>query len=153
MRERSPRRAVVLLVEDDPGDQELARRVLQEDVIKTDLHMVNDGEEAMDYLLRRGRWCDPTTAPRPDLILLDLNMPRLDGSKVLEQMRAHPDLKRIPVVVLTTSQQETDILRSYNLGCNSFIVKPVGLEGLARMVRALGSYWFELVTLPSEGGP
>ena len=140
--------AVVLLAEDDPADQELTRRALLEDVIKTDLHVVSDGEMALDYLYQRGPFVDAATAPRPDLILLDLNMPRIDGKQVLQQMRSDPGLRRIPVVVLTTSKQEEDIIRSYDLGCNSFIIKPVDLDGFIRAVRELGSYWFQLVTLP-----
>jgi len=145
-RERKP--AVVLLVEDDPGEQELTRRALQEDVIKTDLHVVSDGEAAMDFLFQRGLYSAIDQAPRPDLVLLDLNMPRMDGRQVLRRIRADSDLRRIPVVVLTTSKQEEDIIRSYNLGCNSFITKPVNLDGFIQTVRQLGSYWFELVTLP-----
>jgi CheY-like chemotaxis protein len=140
--------AVVLLAEDDPADQELTRRALLEDVIKTDLHIVSDGEMALDYLHQRGPFADAATAPRPDLLLLDLNMPRIDGKEVLRQMRSDPGLRRIPVVVLTTSKQEEDIIRSYDLGCNSFITKPVDIDGFIRTVRELGSYWFELVTLP-----
>jgi CheY-like chemotaxis protein len=150
MHKRTVRSAIVLLVDDDPGDQELTRRALQEDAMKIDLHVANNGEEAMDYLLHCGEWSDPALSPRPDLVLLDLNMPRVDGRQVLERMRAHEKLKSIPVVVLTTSQQETDIVRSYDLGCNSFIVKPVGMEAFLKTIRELGSYWLELVTLPSE---
>lgn len=140
--------AVVLLVEDDPGDQELTRRALQEDVIRTDLHVVNDGEEALDYLQRRGRFTDPVSAPAPDLVLLDLNLPRLDGRGVLERMRADAALRTVPVVVLTTSRQEEDILRSYRVGCNSYLSKPVRIEEFIDVVRQLKTYWLELVALP-----
>jgi CheY-like chemotaxis protein len=150
MGKRNGKPAIILLAEDDPGDQELTRRALQEDVLDTDLHVVSNGEAAMDYLLHRGRYSDPAEAPHPDLVLLDLNLPRLDGRQVLEQMRSHPDLRRIPVVVLTTSKQEEDILRSYDLGCNSFITKPVDVEGFVQCIRGLGMYWFELVALPSQ---
>jgi CheY-like chemotaxis protein len=150
MVERNTKRAVVLLAEDDPGDQELTRRALQEDVVRTTLYVVSDGEEAMDFLLRRGDYDNPAAAPRPDLLLLDLNMPKLDGRQVLQQIRRDEGLRRLPVVVLTTSKQEEDIIRSYELGCNSFITKPVGVEAFMRTVRELGSYWFELVTLPSQ---
>ncbi len=149
MERAEARRAVVLLVEDDPGDQELTRRALQDDIVRADLHVVSDGEEAMDFLYRRGIY-SLTSAPRPDIVLLDLNMPKLDGRQVLARMRSADNLRHIPVVVLTTSQQEEDILRSYHLGCNSFITKPVELESFIKVVRELGHYWFELVALPLE---
>lgn len=144
---RNSRPAIVLLVEDDPGDQELTRRALQDDVIKTDLRIVCDGEEAMDYLLQQGAYT-LHTAPRADLVLLDLNMPKMDGRQVLMKMREHPVLRRIPVVVLTTSRQEEDIVRSYDLGCSSFITKPVKMEAFIQATKEIGHYWFELVTLP-----
>ncbi len=150
MGKRHGRPAVILLAEDDPGDQELTRRALQEGVLDTELHVVSDGEEAMDYLLHRGRHTDRACSPRPHLILLDLNMPKLDGRQVLAQLQGHPDLKRIPVVVLTTSKQEEDVLRSYDLGCNSFISKPVDVEEFIRCIHSLGMYWFEIVALPSR---
>ena len=149
MGERVGRQAVVLLVEDDPEDQELTRRALEDGVIKADLHVVSDGVEAMKYLLQEGAYSG-TAAPYPDLILLDPNMPKLNSRRVLERMRAEPNLKRIPVVILTTSQQEEDIVRSYDLGCNSFITKPVDLECFFKVVRELRHYWFKLVTLPEE---
>jgi CheY-like chemotaxis protein len=127
----------------------LTRRALQDDVVHTTLHIVSDGEEAMDFLLHRGDYADRTRAPRPDLMLLDLNMPKLDGRQVLQQVRQDARLRRLPIVVLTTSKQEEDIIRSYDLGCNSFITKPVDLTEFMRTVKGLGSYWFELVTLPS----
>lgn len=145
---RTGKPAVVLLAEDDPGDQELTRRALQEDIVRTVLYIVSDGEEAMDFLLRRGRYANAAAAPRPDLLLLDLNMPKLDGRQVLERIRKDAGLRRLPVVVLTTSKQEEDIIRSYDLGCNSFITKPVDIVAFMRTVKELGSYWFELVTLP-----
>ena len=147
---RSGKPAVVLLAEDDPGDQELTRRALQDDVANPRLYIVSDGEEAMDFLLHRGEYTESTSAPFPDLMLLDLNMPKLDGRQVLQQVRRHPDLHRLPVIVLTTSRQEEDIVRSYDLGCNSFITKPLDLGAFMRTVKSLGSYWFELVSLPSQ---
>jgi len=119
--------AVILLVEDDRGDQELARRALAEGKNHTELRIVEDGEEALAYLFRRGKYKDPATSPKPDLLLLDLNLPRVDGREVLEQIRADSKLRRMAVVVLTTSRQEEDILRSYELGCNSFITKSIAL--------------------------
>lgn len=147
MHTRTGRPAVVLLVDDDSGDQELTRRALADGVHRVDLRITSDGEEALDYLYRRGRFEDPALAPPPDLILLDLNMPRVDGRQVLMRVKADPELRSLPIVVLTTSQHETDILQSYSLGCNSFVSKPVTMEGFVTALRELGSYWFELVTL------
>jgi CheY-like chemotaxis protein len=147
---RQTRPAIVLLIEDDPGDQELTRRALAEGVVKVDLHIVQDGEQAIDYLKGRGEFTAAGAAPRPDLILLDLNMPKVDGREVLRQVKTESNLRDIPVIVLTTSQQETDIVRSYDLGCNSFITKPVDLESFVHAIRELGRYWFELVTLPPK---
>lgn len=143
-----PRPATILLVEDDPGDQELTRRALSDGNLLNDLRIVSDGEEALDYLHRRGKYADADSSPRPDLILLDLNLPKLDGRKVLEQINADPSLRRITVIVLTTSKQEEDILRSYDLGCRSFITKPVELDEFMKVVRHLESYWFQIVRLP-----
>ena len=142
------RSIVILLAEDDPGYQKLTRRALKKGNIQNHLYVVNNGEEALDYLLHRGRYKDPATSPRPDLLLLDLNMPRIDGRQVLERMCADPDLRRIAVVVLTTSRQEEDIIRSYDLGCNSFITEPVDMGQFTKIVRALEQYWFVLVALP-----
>ena len=147
--EFNPKRAVILLVDDDPGDQELTRRALQNDAFKNDLRVVSDGEEALDYLLRRGQYVDPDTSPRPDLILLDLNMPKVNGREVLRDLKQHAELAVIPVVVLTTSQQEADIVRSYGLGCSSYIQKPVDIKQFIDAVRQLRNYWFEVVTLPN----
>jgi CheY-like chemotaxis protein len=141
---------VILLAEDDPGDQELTRRALEEDVVRVDLRIVSDGEEALDYLHQRGAYSEADAAPRPDLILLDLNMPKLSGREVLHELKQSPDLCRIPVVVLTTSQQEADIIATYDLGCNSYVQKPVDIEQFISVVRKLGDYWFEIVTLPRE---
>lgn len=140
--------AVVLLVEDDPDDQALMRRVFRKSRYPVSLQIVTDGQEAMDYLLRRGPFEDPHGTPRPDLVLLDLNMPNLDGKQVLARMQADPDLRPIPVVVLTTSRQQRDVMECYQLGCNSFITKPAEMDDLIKMLRALESYWLDLVTLP-----
>jgi CheY-like chemotaxis protein len=144
------RPAVILLAEDDRGDQELTRRALEEGKIRNDLRVVEDGEEALAYLYRRGKYKDPATSPRPDLLLLDLNLPRIDGRQVLEKIRSDSKLRRMAVVVLTTSRQEEDILRSYELGCNSFITKPVGMEQFIRVIHALEEYWFQIVVLPPK---
>ena len=142
--------AVILLAEDDRGHQELTRRALAEGKIHNDLRIVEDGEEALDYLFRRGKYKDPATSPRPDLLLLDLNMPRVDGREVLQRLRADSKLCRMAVVVLTTSRQEEDILRSYELGCNSFITKPVDMDQFIRVIQALEEYWFQIVVLPPK---
>jgi CheY-like chemotaxis protein len=142
--------AVILLAEDDRGDQVLTRRALEEGKIRNDLRVVEDGEEALAYLYRRGKYKDPAISPRPDLLLLDLNLPRVDGREVLERVRADSKLRRMAVVVLTTSRQEEDILRSYELGCNSFIIKPVGMDQFIRVIQALEEYWFQIVVLPPK---
>jgi len=142
--------AVILLVEDDRGDQELTRRALAEGKNPTELHIVEDGEEALAYLFRCGKYKDPATSPRPDLLLLDLNLPRVDGREVLEQVRGDSKLRRMAVVVLSTSRQEEDILRSYEAGCNSFITKPGDINQFTRAVQALEEYWFQIVVLPPE---
>ncbi|NIA16582.1 MAG: response regulator [Nitrospiraceae bacterium] len=141
--------AVILLVEDDPEDQKLTRRALRTSHLRNKLYVADDGEQALDYLCRRGAFADPEVSPRPDLILLDLNMPKLDGRAVLARLKEDPDFRCIPVVVLTTSAQEEDILRSYELGVNSYITKPVHMEGFIRAIRDLEHYWFNLVVLPS----
>lgn len=143
--------AVILLAEDDPGDQELTRRALEQSRIRNELYIVEDGEEALDYLLRRGKYEDPASSPKPDLMLLDLNMPKMDGKQLLEQMRADPHLRRIPVVALTTSKQESDIIRTYDLGANSYIVKPVNMDQFINAIKVLKDYWFQIVVLPPRG--
>ena len=145
---RTLKTAIVLLAEDNPAEQRLAQRALVRGRISCDLRIVSDGEEAMDYLLRRKQYADPKQAPRPDLLLLDLNMPKLDGRQVLQQMKSNPQLAVIPVIVLTTSQQEQDILQSYQLGCNSFIKKPVDVHAFIDTMISVGIYWFHLVILP-----
>ena len=132
----------VLLVEDDPADVELTREALADSKLLTRLNVVEDGIEAMHFLRRQGKYAD---SPRPDLILLDLNMPKKDGREVLEELKEEEDLKSIPVVVLTTSEAEEDIVRSYNLGANCYIAKPVGLEQFMKVVKAIDSFWFTVV--------
>jgi len=138
----------ILMADDDPDDQLLTKDAFEECKLANDLRFVNDGEELMDYLCRKGDFKNPEDSPRPGLILLDLNMPRKDGREALEEIKSDPDLRRIPIVVLTTSKAEEDILKSYDLGVNSFIVKPVSFEGLVEVVKTLGKYWFEIVELP-----
>ena len=144
-------RLVILLVEDDPGDQELARRALQVWERPSDLRIANDGEEALDYLLRRGDFTSPESSPRPDLVLLDLNMPKVDGARVLAEMRGRPGLSSIPVVVLTTSGARSDILRNYELGANSYIVKPSDVGEFAEALKSVETYWLSgVVALPPD---
>ncbi|CCK79302.1 response regulator [Desulfobacula toluolica] len=145
------RPAVILLAEDDLGDQELTRRALAEGKIKNELHIVQDGEEAIDYLFRRGKYTDPETSPWPDLFLLDLNMPKIDGRRVLAEIKTRKDLPHLAIVVLTTSSQEEDILRSYDLGVKSFITKPVDFTKFIDLIHALENYWFQVVVLPKRG--
>ncbi len=141
----------ILMADDDRADRMMAEEAMEEAKLANDLRFVVDGQELMDYLRRQGNYEDPSTSPRPGLILLDLNMPKKDGRKALEEIKADENLKRIPVVVLTTSKAEEDILRSYNMGSNSFITKPVSFEGLVEVMRGLSNYWFELVKLPPRG--
>lgn len=142
------RPVIILLVEDDQGDQELTRRAMMHGKIKNDLHIVENGEEALDYLFGRGRYRDREKYPLPDLILLDLNIPRLDGKQVLKAVQADPVLRRIPVVVLTTSYQDADIQQAYESGAKSYIVKPVDIDQFTRVVQAIEEYWFQIVILP-----
>ena len=141
--------AVILLVEDDPDDQELTKRALRDSKLLNTLKIVSDGEEALDYLYQRAKFANPAEAPRPELILLDLNMPKLDGRAVLTRIKEDADLRSIPVVILTTSSREEDVARSYHLGVNSYITKPVRMEGFIRAIQDLEHYWFDLVILPS----
>jgi CheY-like chemotaxis protein len=141
---------IILLADDDEDDRMLAKDALQESRLANDLYTVADGEELLDYLHRRGRYADPACSPRPGLILLDLNMPRKDGREALKEIKADASLRQIPVVVMTTSKAEEDIYRTYDLGANSFITKPVMFESLVRVMKDLSTYWFEIVELPGE---
>jgi len=129
----------------------LTQRALEQSRIRNELYIVEDGEEALDYLLRRGKYEDPASSPKPDLMLLDLNMPKVDGKRVLQQMRADPNLRRVPVVALTTSRQEQDIISTYDLGVNSYIVKPVNMDQFINAIKVLKDYWFQIVVLPPRG--
>lgn len=141
---------VILYAEDDEEDRMLMKDALEESRLTNELHMVEDGEEMMEYLYRRGEYSELNNTPLPGLILLDLNMPRKDGREALKEIKATPHLRRIPVVVLTTSKAEEDILRSYELGVSGFIIKPVTFESLVDVIKTLGKYWFEIVELPNE---
>ena len=138
----------ILLVEDNPGDERLTREALKEGKVYSNLFWMKDGVEAMEFLRRRGKHRD---APRPDIILLDLNLPKKDGREVLEEIKTDDDLKRIPVVVLTTSKAEEDVLRTYNLHANCYVTKPVDLEKFIVVVRSIDVFWLTVVTLPPNG--
>jgi CheY-like chemotaxis protein len=140
----------ILMADDDADDRMMTREAFEESHLSNDLRFVEDGEDLLDYLKRRGRYADPASSPRPGLILLDLNMPRKDGREALKEIKADPELKLIPVVILTTSKAEEDIYRSYDLNAASYITKPVTFERLAEVVRTLGKYWLEIVELPCE---
>ncbi len=137
----------VLLVEDDPGDELMTREAFEDNKIQNTLHVVRDGEEALDFLFRRGEY---TEAPRPDLILLDLNLPKYDGRQVLEKIKSDDDLALIPVVVLTTSSAEEDILRSYKLHANAYVTKPVDLDQFIAAVRQIDDFFVSVVRLPTR---
>ena len=135
----------ILLVEDNPGDVRLTIEALRDGKVRNNLSVARDGVEALEYLRREGRF---RAATRPDLILLDLNLPRKDGREVLEEIKADPDLRTIPVVVLTTSRAEQDIIRSYNLHANCYVTKPVDLDQFINVVRSIEEFWLTVVTLP-----
>jgi CheY-like chemotaxis protein len=143
----SPRPIEILLVEDSPGDVTLTIEALRDAKVANQLHVARDGEEALRFLRQEGEY---EGKPRPDLILLDLNMPRKDGREVLAEMKADPVLKRIPVVVLTTSQSEDDVAAAYNLAANCYVAKPVDLDQFLGVVRAIDDFWLSLVKLPNE---
>ena len=138
----------ILMAEDDDEDYMLSRDALHEARVLNTLYRVKDGEELMEYLLLKGKYSSRADAPLPSLILLDLNMPRKDGREALKEIEAHPDLRKIPVVVLTTSEAKEDISQCYEIGANSYITKPVSFDGLVKALKTLGQYWFEIVELP-----
>ncbi|MFQ5571647.1 MAG: response regulator [Rhodothermales bacterium] len=138
----------VLIADDDPEDRMLILDAFEENRLANDLRFVEDGEELLDYLYRRNHYEDPCTSPIPGLILLDLNMPRKDGREALEEIKKDPRLRKIPIVVMTTSKAEEDIARSYDLGVNSFVTKPVTFRGLVEVIKKLSVYWFQIVKLP-----
>lgn len=138
---------IILMAEDDPDDRMLTKEAMEENRLNNDLRFVEDGVELMDYLYQRNKY-SPETAPPPGLILLDLNMPRMDGREALRQIKSHEKFKKTPVVVLTTSKAEEDVVKSYELGVNSFITKPVTFNDLLKVTRQIGTYWFEIVALP-----
>jgi CheY-like chemotaxis protein len=144
----------ILMAEDDPDDRMFSREAWDEAHISNEIRFVEDGEELLDYLYCRGKYAHPNSCPTPGIILLDLNMPKKDGREVLREIKSDPNLRGIPVVILTTSKAEEDILRSYDLGVSGYITKPVTFERLIEIMRVLGQYWFQIVELPgsTQGG-
>ncbi len=138
----------ILLVEDNPGDADLAREALESSKVNNELRVVGDGVEAMSFLRQEGEY---SGMPRPDLILLDLNLPKKDGRQVLEEIKGDDDLKRIPVVILTTSKAEEDVLKSYNLHANCYITKPIDLNQFLHVVKSIEDFWLSIVILPPNG--
>ncbi|MDX1931438.1 MAG: response regulator [Capsulimonadales bacterium] len=138
----------ILMADDDPDDRMLAEEALAECRIRNRMQFVEDGEALLDYLKRRGRYKDPAASPRPGLILLDWNMPRKSGAEALQEIKSEPDLRSIPVIVLTTSNAEEDIAQAYQLGANSYITKPVTFDGLVEVMRGLKLFWLEIVAIP-----
>jgi two-component system response regulator len=143
----------ILMADDDADDRQMTLEAFEESRLANDLRFVEDGAELMDYLMRRNKYSNPADSPRPGLILLDLNMPKKDGREALQEIKADPRLKSIRVVVMTTSKAEEDILRTYDLGAESYVTKPVTFTSLVDVIRTLGKYWLEIVELPagSEG--
>ena len=135
----------ILLVEDNPGDADLAREALSDSKLKNNLSVVGDGEEAMAFLRKQGKYA---AEPRPDLVLLDLNLPKKDGRQVLAEVKADDDLKRIPVVILTTSRAEEDVLKTYNLHANCYIAKPIDFSQFLKVVKSIEDFWLSIVVLP-----
>ncbi len=144
------RTVTILIADDDPEDRMLAEDALHESRLANDIRFVEDGEALLDYLHHRGQYASLESSPRPGLILLDLNMPRKDGREALKEIKSDPDLRRIPIVVLTTSKAEEDVYRTYDLGVNSFITKPVTFASLVDIMRVIGLYWFEIVDIPNR---
>lgn len=144
------RAITILIADDDAEDRMMMEEAFAESYLANPLRFVEDGEQLMDYLYRRGLYSEPASAPRPGLILLDLNMPKKDGRKALQEIKGDRMLRQIPVVILTTSKAEQDIYRSYDLGVNSFITKPVTFTALIETVKTFGKYWFDIVELPPD---
>ncbi len=144
------RTVVILIADDDEDDRLMVKEALEENRLANEIRFVVDGEDLTDYLKCLGKYTEPGSAPRPGLILLDLNMPRKDGREALKEIKADPDLRQIPIIVLTTSKAEEDIYRTYDLGVNSFITKPVSFTALAEVMKTLAKYWFEMVELARD---
>ena len=145
-----PQSVTILVADDDADDRQLVREAFEEAKVLNDIRFVHDGVELLDYLHRRGAYADPAASPRPGLILLDLNMPRMDGREALGRIKDDRNLRHIRVIIMTTSKAEQDIVRSYNLMASSYITKPVTFESLVDVVRTIGKYWLEIVELPPD---
>ena len=146
-----PESITILMADDDEDDRLMTKEALEEARLVNEIRFVEDGEELMDYLNQRGKYEGGKNAPRPGLILLDLNMPKKDGREALKEIKTDPNLRQIPIVVMTTSKAEEDIYKSYDLGVNSFITKPVSFDGMVFVITTLANYWFQIVKLPENG--
>ncbi len=146
----NPSSITILMADDDEDDRMMAKDAVEDARLINEIRFVKDGEELMDYLHHRGEYSDLKNSPRPGIILLDLNMPKKDGREALKEIKTDSSLRQIPIVVLTTSKAEEDILRTYDLGVNSFITKPVSFDSLVDIMKILGKYWFNIVELPSN---
>lgn len=140
---------IILIADDDEDDRMFTKEAFDESFVNHEMRFVNDGVELLDYLKRRNKYTDPATSPRPSIILLDLNMPKMDGREALREIKSDAKLRTIPVVILTTSKAEQDILKTYDLGVNCFITKPVSFTAFLEVTRTLGHYWFDIVKLPN----
>ena len=140
---------IILIAEDDEDDRMFTKEAFDESFVNHEIRFVNDGVELLDYLKRRNKYTDPATSPRPSIILLDLNMPKMDGREALREIKSDPKLRTIPVIILTTSKAEQDIVKTYDLGVNCFITKPVSFTAFLEVTRTLGHYWFDIVKLPN----
>lgn len=139
---------IILLADDDEDDRLIIQEAIDETEFEGRIQTVTDGEELLNYLHRRGRWTNPDTSPVPGLILLDLNLPKKDGRQILQEIKNHPQLKSIPIVVLTTSKAQQDIHQTYLLGVNSFVTKPISFKKMVTVMNAIAQYWFDVVKLP-----
>ncbi len=148
---REARKSVLILIaDDDEDDRMFTKEAFEENYLLNEIRFVNDGVELMDYLKRRNKYLNPVDSPRPGIILLDLNMPKMDGREALKEIKSDPSLRSIPVVVLTTSKAEQDVLQTYDLGVNCFITKPVSFGDFIDVARTVGHYWFDIVQLPNS---
>ena len=138
----------ILMADDDPDDRHLTQEAFAESRLANDLRFVEDGEELMDYLMRRGKYADPASSPRPAILLLDLNMPKKDGREAASEIKSDPALRHIPIVVLTTSTSEEDVMETYGAGVNSFVSKPATFDGMLALARELSNFWIETIDLP-----
>lgn len=150
---KHPKPITILMADDDEDDRLMTKEAFAENHLANDLRFVSDGEELMDYLHRRGPFRDPTTSPRPAIILLDLNMPKKDGHQALQEIKADPKLRQIRIIVLTTSKAQEDVYRVYDISATSFITKPVTFDALVDTVKTIGKYWLEIVELPESSHP